>query len=218
MISSYPLTIASLLLITGILVIYFNYLSRNPQYTERFSKNQYPTVQELGLDPSAQQYLATALMQFDPVAQRLTRFPPERTLYLVDDTATAWKQRFAAFKQKLVQNFIQECVSFPNTIFLFADDLFSGDVMVIPFEERQLPMEITDPVLLKFFVRWNPPVNSISALVPAGINLQIFLGTTQQPFVVYEGATRAFTIDEPVVKVVVTSTSSTTTSLSSAAA
>lgn len=200
------LIIVSLLLIVCIVVIYF-YSVHKSYCTERFSKDQYPTVQELGLDPSAQQYLATALMQFDPVAQRVARFPPERTLYLVDDTATSWKQRFFAFKQTLMQRFVQECISFPNTVFLFADDLFSGDIMVIPFEERQLPVEITDPVLLKFFVRWNPPVNSISALVPAGINLQIFSGT-KKPYEVYEGATRAFSIDEPVTKVVVSSTTS----------
>lgn len=185
------------------------YTTMHKQGTERFV--QYPTIQELGLSPSSQQYLATAFLQFDPVAHRLVRFPPERSLYLVDDTASSWKQRFSMFKQNLLQTYIQACLSFPDTVFLFADDLFSGDVVVIPFEGRQLPLEITDPVLLKFFVRWNPPTNSISALVPAGVNLQIYSSPSSatKPYTVYEGATRAFSIDAPVVKVVVSSSAST---------
>lgn len=155
-----------------ILLVFLYFVNSCP-----FSKHEQYTEDSLGVvasmdeTPSKRLQFAGALLMYDP---RMMKYqdPRKYDFHTCGTASQKWKGDFRSFLNKVGDDIVDRVLNYDRMIVLFDDANLVGNIIFIPIE-GELPQEIIDPIMYRKYIKWAPPANAISAVIPRGYKLKI---------------------------------------------
>ena len=140
--------------------------------------------------------LASALLLFDP---RLRKYQDPRLydLHVAGDPTQVWKARLRSKIAKAADHVIDDVLVDSNMIILFDRPNLTGNIVMIPLE-GEFPLSVSDQVMLRKYIKWDPPSSMISAIVPKDYRVEFTYENGAAIMYLEEGLTRSFVIPEPI--------------------
>jgi hypothetical protein len=142
---------------------------------------------------------ASALLAYDP---RIVKYQDPRLydFHTCGNATQFWKNDFQTFLSTIADDVVTRVLSYKNVIVLFdAADLL-GNVIFVPITEN-FPIVIDDQVMTSKYIKWEPPSNIISAIVPAGLKIRFDFSNSSSPDYIYDGITSSFFLTRPIAKI-----------------
>lgn len=141
-----------------------------------------------------------ALLMYDPEIMKY-QDPRRYDFHTYGSASQAWKSTFLKHLREIGEGVVQKALEFQRMIVLFDGPSLVGNVIFVPLE-GEFPKTLDDPVMMNKYIRWAPPSNAISAIVPPGYRLRVhFSGGGISD--INEGVTPSFVIPQPIEKLVV---------------
>lgn len=187
-----------LLSLVCFVIVYLILLNVKP-CKERFT-NDIAIVMNMNETEHRRSQFASALLNYDPQLMKY-QDPRKFDFHLASSATQIWKNGFKKHIRTIADDVLQNVLSYNRMIVLFDKSDLVGNVIFIPLE-GPFPLSIKDEVFFKKYIKWEPPSNIISAIVPPGFRIRIDFaieGSTQsiQSQYIYDGITKTFVIAQP---------------------
>jgi len=172
---------------------------------ESFSSD-IPIVINMNETDHRRSQFASALLNYDPQLMKY-QDPRKFDFHLASSATQIWKNGFKKHIRGVADEVLQNILTYNRVIVLFDKSDLVGNVIFLPLE-GQFPLSIKDDVLFKKYIKWEPPSNIISAIVPPGFRVRIDFaieGRDQaiQSQYIFDGITKTFVIAQPVKSIVI---------------
>lgn len=156
--------------------------------------------------PERRLKFASALLMYDPRLQKY-QDPRSYDFHTCGNATQMWKAKFREFLKDVGDNVVNRVLEYKDVIVLFDMENLVGNVIFIPLE-GSYPQSVVDPVVFRKYIKWNPPSNIISAIIPQGFKLRVdFEAIDAKGSVVsktiQDGITKTFVIAAPIKEVVI---------------
>jgi hypothetical protein len=159
--------------------------------------------------PDRRSQFASSLLRYDP---RMMKYQDPRNydFHTCGFATQKWKAEFNTFISKVGDEVVQKVMTFDKMIVLFDGPQLVGNIIFVPIADS-MPSEIDDQIVFRRYIKWAPPANSISAIVPAGYKIKVLFAVDGLPGVtevkyIEEGITPSFTIAQPLLSMTVVKT------------
>lgn len=163
-------------------------------------------VANMNETPSRRAQFASALMLYDP---RMMKYqdPRKYDFHTCGNATQVWKVAFTKHLEKASDLALEYALGFNRAVILFDQSNLVGNVIFVPIEGT-LPQEVVDEIVFRKYIKWMPPANAISAIVPPGFRLRFEFyvdGARQQIETKYipDGITKEFAITQPLKSVAI---------------
>ena len=139
--------------------------------------------------------LVSSLFLFDP---RLRKYQDSRLydFHVAGNATQYWKTNLKTHIMTIADKTLESLLNYKDSIILFDQPNLVGNIIFLPLE-GEYPQNVTDEIMLRKYIKWNPPSNMISCVVPPGFNLE-FSFENDNIGVIGDGITRSFVIPTPI--------------------
>lgn len=163
-------------------------------------------VSNMNETPERRLKFASALLTYDPRMQKY-QDPRSYDFHTCGNATQMWKTKFRDFLKSVGDNVVNRVLEYKDVIVLFDQENLIGNVIFIPLEGAY-PQQVIDPIVFRKYIKWSPPSNIISAIVPEGFALKFEFeaidskGSTISKSIP-DGITKTFVIAAPIKSIII---------------
>lgn len=190
--------------ILAIVISVFIHTSRSAS-RELYEENQAVNiVMNMDTSPSRRLEIAAALLLYDPQTQKY-QDPLKYDLHLSDSSTQRFKNQLKSVLQTVGDTALNAVLKHNALIVLFDGPNLVGNIVFLPLE-GYFPQAVVDDVVYEKYIKWNPPSNIISAIIPNGYKLKFEFVESEDAKYIEDGITKTFVIAGPVHRMVIEKT------------